>query len=94
MSFFGLFSKNPKELFFEFDPQGSSWRVVTWNFDTDQASTRQWTVEVQSENSMLIQWKLDKYPVICFFKNQKLIKRQKIKKDLKDLKDLMNLSIH
>jgi len=91
MSFWEIFSKDAKELFFEFDPQGSSWRVVTWNFDTDLASGRQWTVEIQSEKSMLIQWKLDTYPVISFFKNQKLIKRQKIKKDLKDLKDLMNL---
>ncbi len=49
MSFFGYFGKDPKELFLDFNPQGSHWRVVTWNFDVKEPNLRRWSVEVHGE---------------------------------------------
>jgi hypothetical protein len=94
MNFFNIFSKNLKQLFLDFNPKNSTWRVVKWNLDTNLTLLRQYTVEVIGDKSHLIQWDFKKDPIANFFENQKLVKRQKIKKDLKIFQDLMNISVH
>jgi hypothetical protein len=94
MSFFGLFGKDPKELFLAFNPQGSHWRVVTWNFDLDDPSKRRWTIEVHGEKTKIIHWEKAQNEELLFFENEKLIRKRRISPSQDELKVLMNLAIH
>jgi len=94
MSFFGMFGKDPKDLFLEYKPQGSFWRVVTWNFDLDAPEKRRWTVEAHGEKVQMIQWEKGKVEEVDFFENKKLIRRRRITEAHVDLKALMNIAIH
>jgi hypothetical protein len=94
MNLWNLFGKNPKELFLEFTPLGSHWRVVTWNFDLDSPLDRQWTVEVQGPRSKVMTWRKSKKEELFFFENEKLVTKKKINRPSDDLKSLMNLSLH
>jgi hypothetical protein len=94
MSFFGLFGKDPKELFLEFNPQGSQWRVVTWNFDLDDPSKRQSTVEVHGTKNQIIQWENTGKEELSFFEGKSLLRRTKVGERHDELKVLMNLSLH
>jgi hypothetical protein len=95
MSFFGLFGKEPKELFLEFDPKGSEWRVVTWNFDLDDPSKRRWTVEVQGAQNRIIQWERQRqHEDVYFFEKDHLLRKRRISPKHGDLKDLMNIALH
>jgi hypothetical protein len=94
MSFFGLFGKDPKDLFLEFNPSGTHWRIVTWNFDIDEHTRRQWTVEVHGEKSRVIQWKVSKMPEVRFYESDKLIRKKQVTDHSDELRALMNLSLH
>ena len=94
VSFFGMFGKDPKELFLEFNPQGSFWRVVTWNFDLDDPSKRQWTVEVHGEKTKIIQWENKGKAELSFFENGSLVRKSKMTENQDELKVLMNLALH
>lgn len=87
-----IFGKNAKDLFLEFDPKGSNWRIVTWNFDLDDPKKRRYTVEIQGVENKTIQWERMNGDNVYFFDDQKLIERKKISGP--ELKDLMNLTIH
>lgn len=94
MRFLKLFRKDPKDLFLEFNPLGSYWRVVTWNFDLDPKSRRKWSVEVFGHKDFNIQWILNKKVELRFYQNKKSSLKLKVPLSNIELKDLMNLSIH
>jgi hypothetical protein len=94
MSFFGLFGKDPKDLFFEFRPQGSNWRVVTWNFDIDTSAQRRWTVEVHGEKVQVIHWDKKHHEEVDFFEGKSLIRKRRITPAQEDLRTLMNIALH
>lgn len=87
-----IFGKNAKDLFLEFDPIGSNWRIVTWNFDLDGAKKRRFTVEIQGTENKTIQWEKLNGENVYFFDDQTLIKREKVKDQ--EMKSLMNITIH
>lgn len=94
MNLWKFFSKNPKELFLEFSPVGSSWNVVTWNFDLTSPIERQWTVEILKQKSKMISWRKTDKEEVFFFEKDKLITKKRITDKDSDLKSLMNLSLH
>jgi hypothetical protein len=94
MNFWRRFFKKSKEYFLEFTLVNTTWRVVTWNFDFDLSHGRQWSVETHGDRTMLIRWTLEKYPLVEFIRNKKLIQKEKLKDDSSSLKDLMNIALH
>jgi hypothetical protein len=94
MSFFGFFGNDPKDLFLSFTPQGSTWRVVSWNFDLQHPIRRRWTLEVQAASSTVIDWTVGQKSEVRFFKNKKNLLKKRFLKEEQDYRDLMNLSIH
>lgn len=89
-----MFGKDPKELFLEFTPIGSHWRVVTWNFDLDESSRRKWTVEVHGKSNKVIQWHVGKVPEVLFYENDRLQRKRRLTDHMDELRSLMNLSLH
>ncbi len=94
MSLWGLFGKDPKELFLDYSPLGSHWRVVTWNFDLNSPSKRRWTVESHAEKARIIQWESDKQQEIKFFEDARLIRKRRVSDHTDEFRTLMNLAIH
>ncbi|MFP5386061.1 MAG: hypothetical protein ACLGHN_08290 [Bacteriovoracia bacterium] len=94
MSLWGMFGRDPKDLFLEFSPVGSHWRVVTWNFDLDDPSKRRWTVEAHSEKEKLIIWEHHQNNEVTFFEGGRLVRKRRISSHTDELRTLMNLSIH
>lgn len=94
MSFWGHFGKDPKDLFIEFHPQDSFWRVVTWNFDLPDPSLRKWTIEVHGDKEKIIHWDQDKIHEVRFFENKKIIRKRKFPDHVDQTRQLMNLAIH
>ena len=87
-----IFGKNAKDLFLEFDPTGSNWRIVTWNFDLDDPKKRRFTVEIQGRENKTIQWERKDEDDVYFFEDESLVKREKVKNP--EMNALMNLTIH
>lgn len=94
MSWWNIFSKDPRELFLSFTPLGSSWRVVTWNFDLEDPTARRWTVEVHGPKQKVIHWDKAKSETLTFFEDKKRQLKEKISEQNSELRDLMNLAIH
>lgn len=94
MSLFDFFGKDPKDLFLNFTPLDSQWRVVSWNFDLKDPSERLWTVEVHGKTINSIEWNRLEHEEVLFFQNQKLLRKRRISPAQTDLKEFMNLSIH
>ena len=94
MNFLGIFGKNPKDLFLEFNPQSSHWRIVTWNFDLDSPAKRRWTIEVHKEKDQIIHFERNKYSHLMFFEANKLIKSKTLKNHVEEYRVLMNLALH
>jgi hypothetical protein len=95
MSFFGMFGKDPKELFLAFNPMGSYWRVVTWNYDLEDPKVRRWTVEVQAlGKTRIIHWEKGINKELRFFEGTHLERKRRIPENDDEFKALMNLSIH
>ncbi len=89
-----LFGADPKDLFLSFNPHGSSWCVVTWNFDLKTPLKRKWMVEIHKEKNELIQWSKGEVEELFFFLGGNLIRKRRISQTQEDLKPLMNLAIH
>lgn len=94
MNLFQFFRPNPRKLFLEFSPQGSSWQVVNWNFDLKDPGQRLWSVEVHKEVPQSIEWSRTDHDEIKFFKNTKLVRKATVARRDTELKELMNLSLH
>jgi hypothetical protein len=88
-----LFGKDPKELFLSFDPQASTWRVVSWNLDLKDPKERQWVLEIHGDKKQTIHWMKKGLEEVFFFLDDKLLRKRRII-DKSELKALMNLSIH
>lgn len=94
MSFFNWFKQDPKKLFMDFTPEGSEWRVVTWNFDLTDPSSRRWVVEVHGEKTIIIHWERIKETKLIFQEGKKQVYSGKVSLDLPDLLPMMNLALH
>lgn len=94
MSWWNFFSKPSRQLFLEFTPLNSQWRVVSWNFDLKTTSQRLWTVEISGPKSQSIEWSRSKHDEVKFFQAGKLVKRSNISGRDQELKELMNLTLH
>jgi hypothetical protein len=94
MSFFGYFGKDPRDFFLDFNPEKSKWRVVTWNFDLGTNLKRKWTVEIHGKKRQLIQWGTRTSTEVCFYEDEKLLRKKKIDSNSSELGPLMNLAIH
>lgn len=95
MSLWDLFgSRDPKELFLDYNPQGTHWRVVTWNFDLPDPSIRKWTVEVHGAKTKIIHWEKNGGEELRFFEGKGLVRKRKMKLPNDELRALMNISLH
>ncbi len=99
MSLWGFLGPAPKDLFLGFNPQGSHWRVVTWNFDRGEASlavpgSRQWTVEVQGSTSKVIHWLRASGDEVLFYESDKIVRRKRLQGPVEEPRSLMNLALH
>ena len=94
MSLWGLFGKDPKELFLDFNPIGSHWRVVTWNFDLKDPGSRRWNIEVHGEHEKIIHWDINKHQELKFFEDSRLVRKRRITDHADEFRTLMNLAIH
>ena len=94
MSLFNFLGKDPRSLFLEFSPAASIWRVVSWNFDVKNPQERLWSLEVHRPEKESIEWRRDVDESVCFFKNEKLIRKRRISSNKKEFQELMNLCIH
>lgn len=95
MSFFDdFFSKDPKDLFTQFSPEGSKWTSVSWNFDLTNPKDRQWLIDVHKDQEEMIVWTKKENEEVSFFKNKKTVRKRRITPRLTHLKDLMNLALH
>ena len=93
MNLLNWFKQNPKKLFMEFTPERSEWRVVTWNFDLTDTTSRRWVVEVHGEKSRIIQWERKKESSLIFMEGKKRVYSGKVSDD-RDLPPMMNLALH
>lgn len=91
MSLFS-FWKDPKDLFLEYTPQESSWRVVSWNLNLTNPSSRRWEIEIDGKNQLNIIWEKSVANNLMFYKNSRLVRKKRIMDQ--ETKDLMNLAIH
>jgi hypothetical protein len=94
MNLWKIFRKNPQELFFDFNPQESHWRTVSWNFDLDDKTRRSWKIEIHGSKIFNIQWKIKSHDELYFLDGKKIILMEQITQKNGNLRDLMNLSIH
>ena len=95
MSWWGnLFGRDPKDLFLEFSPQDTQWRVVTWNFDLQDPKSRQWTIEVHGKTSKLIHWLREKHDELRFFENDRIVRKRKMPGKDPEHMAMMNLALH
>lgn len=94
MSFFDRFSgPDPKELFLNFDPHGSVFSSVTWNFDV-KAGERRYMVEILKEKKETIDWHRTDKEEVVFLKDGKIVRKRRIPNDRHELSQLMNLTVH
>lgn len=94
MSMFDFLGKDPRQLFLEFTPLDSSWRVVSWSFDLKNQNERLWTLEVVKKETESIEWLKAGNEELKFFKNDRLIRKRRVPVARDELKGLMNLAIH
>lgn len=94
MSLSDFFGRSPQKYFLDFTPEGSHWRVVTWNFDLQSSESRRRTVEVHGKVEKIIEWEKKESEELRFFENQKLMRKRTLNSSHGELKSLLNLSIH
>lgn len=86
-----FFGKDPKELFLSYDPHGSHWKVVSWNFDLEKSGDRRWALEVHKDKKLSILWDLNE---VAFFEDDRILRKRRLPPNPDEIKALMNLSIH
>lgn len=85
---------DPKELFLNFDPHGSSFSSVTWNFDLKPVGERRYMVEVQKTKKETIDWHRSRNEEVSFLQNGKLVRKRRIPAGRNEFVQLMNLAVH
>lgn len=96
MSFWRRFfqSNNPRDLFFKFNPAGSTWRVVHWNAELEKSHHRNLTLEVQGQQHEIIRWdNFGEKSELRFYRDDGLLLKTKTHAD-DELKHLMNIGLH
>lgn len=95
MSFWNPFShSDPKELFLSFDPIGSTFSSVSWNFDVRVPGERRYMVEIQKDKKTTIDWNKGEKEEVSFFSDGKIVRKRRISGNREELRQLMNLSLH
>lgn len=95
MSFWDTFrARDPKDLFLSFDPHGSVFSSVTWNFDLKAAGERRLMVEVQKTKKETIDWSRSSQEEVRFLQDGKLVRKRRIPDGRNEFVQLMNLAIH
>ena len=95
MSFWNTFrGPDPKELFLNFDPHGSVFSSVTWNFDLKAVGERRLMVEVHKKKKETIDWQKSADEEVRFFQDGRLLRKRRIPEKRNEFVQLMNLAIH
>lgn len=96
MSFWNVFrgGPDPKELFLNFDPNGSRFSSVSWNFDLTAAGERRYMIEVNKEQKQTIDWYRTQTEEVKFLLGGKILRKRRIGPDRKEYVSLMNLALH
>lgn len=84
----------PKKLFLDFDPTNSTYRMVSWNLDLKSPKDRLHTIEVHKDKKEIIEWHNKGFDEVRFFRNDKLLSKNKLSSNVQEHKDLMNIAIH
>lgn len=94
MSLFDFMRKDPRQLFLDFSPLGSTWNVVSWNFDLKNPKEKVWSLEVVKETSEMIEWKRLNHDEVIFSKSEKILRKCCVPHEQKEFQELMNLCLH
>ena len=94
MSMFDFFGKDPRNLFLEFSPTHSTWRVISWNFDLKNPKDRLWILEVDKPEAKSIEWSSSDSETVRFFTKNKLTRKKTIPAGNQEFKELMNICLH
>ncbi len=95
MSFWKSFiGPDPKELFLSFDPHGSKFSSVTWNFDLKKGGERRYMVEIHKQNKITIDWYRNDKEEVTFLHDGRIIRKRRIPSERQEFLQLMNLAIH
>lgn len=95
MSFWKSFTgPDPKELFLSFDPHGSKFSSVTWNFDLKKGGERRYMVEIHKDKKSTIDWYRNSKEEVTFLTDGKITRKRRIPAERNEYLQLMNLSVH
>lgn len=95
MSIWNIFGgPEPKELFLNFDPVGSTFSSVTWNFDLTSAGERRYMVEIEKGEKETIDWYHGDKEEVRFLRHGKTLRKRRIPPSRDEFVQLMNLSMH
>jgi hypothetical protein len=87
-------SRDPKELFLDFDPVGSVFSSVTWNYDLAGVGERRYMAEIQKTHKETIDWYQSSTEEVRFFRDGKILRKKRVTKERDEFVKLMNLSMH
>lgn len=85
---------DPKEYFLKFDPAGSVFSSVTWNFDLTSVGERRFMVEIQKEKKETIDWLRNSVEEVRFVVDGKISRKRRIPAQRNEYVQLMNLAMH
>jgi hypothetical protein len=95
MSFWGIFrASDPREYFLKFDPDGSIFSSVTWNFDLTTVGERRFMVEILKEKKETIDWFRNRVEEVRFVGDGKISCKRRIPSQRNEYVQLMNLAMH
>jgi hypothetical protein len=95
MSFWNIFrGADPREYFLKFDPAGSVFSSVSWNFDLMTVGQRRFMVEIQKEKKEMIDWHRSDVEEVRFALDGKILRKRRIPTERSEFVKLMNLAMH
>ncbi len=86
--------QDPKELFLKFNPHGSVFSSVAWNFDLKNHGERRYLVEIQKAKKETIDWHRSQNEGVMFLEDGRVILKRRIPSEREEFLQLMNLAIH
>jgi hypothetical protein len=95
MNFFSIFFKPKlKDFFLSFDPSRFDWRVVAWNLNLQDSSSRTYSIELKGEKITSVEWTRSKFSSLRVAKDKGKIFKKLSGNDQSDYARMMNLAIH